>query len=66
MASGPRTYYLVKLEEIILPEAENLEEQREVIRQTLRYQREQEVLAGYIQGLREELRDKITIHEELM
>ena len=65
-ASGPRTHYLIKLEEIILPESDDLEMQRAAVKETLQFQREQEVLAGYIQGIREELKDKIVIHEELM
>ena len=65
-ASGQRAHYLVRLDEIIVPEGEDLEEERAAVREALLYQRQQEVLAGYIRGVRDDLGKRLVIHEELM
>jgi len=66
VASGERAHYLVRLEEIVVPDKEDLEEERGAVREALLYQRQQEVLAGYIQGIRDDLGERLVVHDELM
>jgi hypothetical protein len=66
VASGRRAHYLVVLEEFIQPEDEELEEMRPTVQQALQIQKEQEILDGYIQELKERMRDQIVINEELV
>ena len=66
VASGRQAHYLVVLEEILHPEDKDLEEKRSTVEEALRYQREQDVLNGYIQELQEEMKDRIEIKEDLL
>ena len=66
VASGRQAHYLVVLTEILHPEDKDLEEKRSTVKEALKYQREQEVLNGYIQELQEEMKDRIEIKEDML
>jgi hypothetical protein len=66
VASGRQAHYLVVLKEIRSPEEKDLEEMRSAIKGALRFQREQEVLNGYLQEIQEVLKDRIKINEKLL
>jgi len=66
VASGRQAHYLVVLDEILLPEEKDLEEKRSTVEEALRFQREQDILNGYLQKLREEMKDRIEIKEDLL
>jgi len=65
-AGGEQAHYLVVLDSFMEPDEEELSENRSMIEGALLYQREQDVLKGYIQALREEMGDRIAINEELL
>ena len=66
VAGGEQAHYLVVLGRFVEPNEEELSENRSMIEGALMYQREQDVLKGYIQALKEEMGDRIVINEELL
>lgn len=66
VASGLQAHYLVALEEFKQPDEEELNGIRPSVREALQAQKEKEILDGYLQGMREKLKDEIVINEELI
>ncbi|UCG37996.1 MAG: SurA N-terminal domain-containing protein [bacterium] len=66
VASGRQAHYFVVLEKFVEPTEQELDEKRATVEQALWYQRQQDLLGGYIQGLREEMEDRIKVNEDLL
>lgn len=66
VASGRLAHYIVVLEELVGPNEEELKEVRPAVEEALRAQREQDILSGYIMGLRKKMNDRIEFNEELL
>ncbi len=63
VAGGEQAHYLVVLDSFVESNAEEMDGNRAMIEAALMFQREQDVLKGYIQALREEMGDRIVINE---
>ncbi len=66
LADGVQAQYIVLLERFIDPTEEERKENLFTIREALRFQREQDVLKSFVLALREEMKDKITINQDLL
>ena len=66
VASGNQAHYLVVLDGFVDPNEEELAENRPIVEEALRSQREQDLLDGYIQALKEEMADQIVVNEKLL
>lgn len=66
VASGEQTQYLIVLDSFVEPSEEELNENRSLIESALTFQREQDVLKGYVQALKEEMGEKIVVNEQLL
>lgn len=66
VATGIQAHYLVVLDSFVEPGPEELAENRSMIEGALQFQREQDVLGGYIQALKEEMGDRIKVNEEML
>jgi peptidyl-prolyl cis-trans isomerase D len=66
VASGNQAHYLVVLDGFVDPDEEELAENRPIVEEALRSQREQDLLNGYIQALKEEMADQIVVNEKLL
>jgi peptidyl-prolyl cis-trans isomerase D len=66
VASGEQAHYLVKLESFVEPSEEELNENRSMIEGALMFQREKDVLNGYLQALKEEMGDRIVVNQDLL
>lgn len=66
VASGKQTQYLIILDSFVEPNEEELNANRSLIESALTFQREQDVLKGYVQALKEEMGDRIVVNERLL
>jgi hypothetical protein len=66
VASGEQGHYLVVLDGFVEPSEEELNENRSMIEGALMFQREKDVLNGYVQALKEEMGDRIVVNEEML
>jgi len=66
IASEEQAHFLVILDSFVEPNAQEMDENRSMIEGALMYQREQDILKGYIQALREEMGDRIVVNENLL
>jgi len=66
VAAGERSHYLIALDSFVESSEEELNENRSMIEGALMYQREQDILKGYVQSLREEMGDRIVVNEEML
>ena len=66
VASGEQAHYLVVLDSFVESDKDELNENRSMIEGALMFQREQDILKGYVQALREEKGDRIVVNEDLL
>jgi len=66
VASGEQAHYLIVLDSFVESSEEELNENRSMIEGALMFQREQDILKGYIQALKEEMGDRIVVNQELL
>jgi len=66
VAGGKQGQYLLVLDSFVEPDDAERTENRSMIEGALMYEREQDVLKGYIQALREEMGDRIVINQDLL
>lgn len=66
VASGKQAQYLIALDSFVEPDGEELSENLSMIKSALIFQREQDVLKGYVQAMKEQLGDRIVVNEKLL
>lgn len=66
VAAGEQSHYLIVLDSLVESSEEELNENRSMIEGALMYQREQDILKGYVQALKEEMGDRIVVNEEML
>ena len=66
VAGGEQSHYLIVLDSFVESSEEELNENRSMIEGALMYQREQDILKGYVQALKEEMGDRIVVNEEML
>jgi peptidyl-prolyl cis-trans isomerase D len=66
VAGGEQSHYLIVLDRFVESSEEELNENRSMIEGALMYQREQDILKGYVQALKEEMGDRIVVMEEML
>ncbi|MDF1534894.1 MAG: SurA N-terminal domain-containing protein [bacterium] len=66
VASGRQAHYLVILDGFVDADEAELAEKRATVEESLRSQRELDLLNGYIQALKDEMADQIVVNEQLL
>jgi peptidyl-prolyl cis-trans isomerase D len=66
VASGEQGHYFIILDSFVESSEEELNENRSMIQGALMFQREKDVLNGYVQALKNEMGDRIVVNEELL
>jgi peptidyl-prolyl cis-trans isomerase D len=66
VVNGDQASYLIILDSFVESSEEELDENRSMIKGALMFQREQDVLKGYLQALREEMGDRIVVNQEML
>ncbi len=66
VASGEQGHYFIVLDSFVESSEEELNENRSMIEGALMFQREKDVLNGYVQALKNEMGDRIVVNEELL